>query len=129
MRVSDGLQPTGLADAFYPGVQRLCEESEQLFENARAQAKNAKTPLRIGATFSAVETAFPLLPIVFARDHPHIELELVEMPDREVEAKAACGEIEGALVIGPATALPEIHATCVHRESTAMLASIDNPLA
>lgn len=128
-RGREGLAPTELAQWFFPDAERLCEEAERVYGAARAFVQAGKRTLRVGATFSAVETAYPLLPLAFAEKHPEVALELVERPDKELEDLVATGGLEGALVIGPATPRTDITAVCVHREPLGMLMRADASLA
>lgn len=128
-RSAQGLAPTELADRLYPEAARLCAENELLFSSMRELARSARLPLRIGATFSAIETVFPLLPIEFAEAHPNVVLEVVEHPDRELERLVAAGELDGALVLGPSETPPGVNALRVHREPLGMLMRDDHPLA
>ena len=129
VRSAQGLTPTELAEGLYPEAARLCAESERLFGRMRELARSARLPLRIGATFSAIETVFALLPIEFAEAHPNVVLAIVEHPDRELERLVASGELEGALVLGPADAGLGVVAMPVHREPLGMLMRADCPLA
>ena len=129
MRSAQGLVPTALADSLYPEAVRLCAEGERLFERTCELGRSARLPLKIGATFSAIETVFPLMPIEFAEAHPNVVLDVVEHPDRELERLVAAGELEGALVLGPADAMPGVVATPVHCEPLGMLMRADCPLA
>lgn len=130
IRQSGGIQPTALADAFYPEARALLEKGEHLKSKMQRLARDNKVSLRIGATFSAIETTFPLLPIEFGKRHPSIDLAIEEHPDAELEQLVLDGTFEGAFVLGPAAPIAaEIVATPIHRERLGMLMQATHPLA
>lgn len=128
-RGNDGVTPTALADALYPPAADLVERSESVFSRISHLAKNNRYTLRIGSTFSGIETTCPLLPIEFGEAYPNIDLEVIEQPDLLIEEQVRTGQIDGAFVIGPVASSSEIHAICVHREGTGILVRADSPLA
>ena len=128
-RGSDGIQPTLLADELYTCATDVVARSERLFEQARCRACKDSYRLRVGSTFSALETTFPLLPIEFGDTYPNIELEVIEAPDLELEERVIAGRLDAAFVIGPASKRPELRARCVHREGLGLLMRRDAQLA
>lgn len=128
-----GVEPTPLAEGIYPQASAIVGQAAALAEKAARLAGRgqARLVLRLGATFSAIETTDPLLPITFPEEHPRVDLQVDERPDAELARMVGQGRLDGALVIGPADADPAagLAALCVHREGLVMIMSPDNPLA
>lgn len=129
IRKNNVLRATPLADMLYPDAWKIIEQSERLYQSARTFARAGQYPLKIGATFSALETVCPLLPLEFPQNHPEISLELISAADLELEEMVAAGDLEGALVLGPSTPQKGVRPLCLHREKLAVLMRRDHALA
>lgn len=128
-RSRDGVEPTPAAESLYPGAAALLAQADALARQTADSLQGAKLPLRLGATFSAIETTDPLLPIAFPKEHPRVELHVEERPDVELEGQVRQGRLDGAFVIGPASGGDGLERLCVHREPLVMLMAPGSPLA
>jgi DNA-binding transcriptional LysR family regulator len=126
---SAGMAPSALAERMYPEAERIVSDAERLWEGLTRECTSGHEILRVGATFSALETTLPLLPIDFTRIHPSIDLEIIEKPDEELETMVAAGELDCAFVIGPAGHHVGCRSVCVHAEPLGMLMRTDDNLA
>ncbi len=128
-RGNDGTRATRLGEFLYPEARDIVERAEALFAQASQKASDDRYRLRIGSTFSALETTFPLLPISFAEACPNVVLDVLEAPDARLEEMVADGGLDGAFVIGPSAPSAGVTARCVHREGLGLLVRHDSPLA
>ena len=95
------LKPTKLAEYLYPEAFRLLESEKRISENLQKYARSQIHTLRIGATFSALETVAPTLPFDFQNKYPGVSLNIQTIPDGDLEPMVEREEIDCAFVIGP----------------------------
>ena len=104
-RQDNGLKPKPLAEYLYPEAKKLLGSEEKLLHNLHEFSLHQKQVLRVGATFSALETFHPTLPMEFRAKYPEINLEFTTVPDRRLEELVENDKLDGAFVIGkPANA-------------------------
>ena len=90
-----------LAEYLYPEAFRLLESEKRISENLQKYARSQIHTLRIGATFSALETVAPTLPFDFQNKYPGVSLNIQTIPDGDLEPMVEREEIDCAFVIGP----------------------------
>ena len=81
--------------------ERERELKKRISENLQKYARSQIHTLRIGATFSALETVAPTLPFDFQNKYPGVSLNIQTIPDGDLEPMVEREEIDCAFVIGP----------------------------
>jgi DNA-binding transcriptional LysR family regulator len=127
-RRSSGVRPTAAGAEFLAAATRLLGGVRAAAERARNAGSAAIGKLIIGTYFSASKGCFRDLLMRFQRENRGLQVLLHEGRREELLAALRRGEVDAALVLGPANE-PEVDQLSLWREAAMVAMVEDHPLA
>lgn len=98
---AQGLSPTPAGEALLDAARALLRGADDLAALAHDIGAGLAGPLRVGAFRTLSPLLLPDLVAAFARDHPRVELTLVEDDEAELAARLRRGAIDLAISYAP----------------------------
>lgn len=128
-RTSRHVAITDTGRVFLARARTILGEADGLAHEMAEYAGAVRGRIRIGCWYH-LEPRLPELLRAFIREHPQVEVTILERPQSETLDLLRCGELDVAvLVTTPETELADLESWLIREEPLVMVVATDDPLA
>jgi DNA-binding transcriptional LysR family regulator len=128
-RSTAGARLTPAGEEFIVAARRILEDVERLRERMKASAAGKAGRVVVGFYKSLSTGGFRAALRDFRRQHPEIEVELVESPFVELSAAVLSGAIDTAIILGDAGKCEAMESVALWSDQLVVALPEDHPLA
>jgi DNA-binding transcriptional LysR family regulator len=126
-RQAHSIKLTTAGETLLLEASKLLEQAESVIERVRAAGRGPR--LRVGFAPSLAEGFLPAAVGNFSQQHPHAQVELLDLSTQEILAGLESGQLDVALTVGPASRVRGWQWTPLLRAPWRLAVGREHPLA